>query len=1106
MKTRFRRALKRMIPLLALVLVFFGAMLFCGFLTGLGATGAFPESLMTEEAMETYNRLRDPVPDLSDPPVFLLEVDHEKGRDAAWWPKGESPILRRMVENGELPPVEERVGPEPAVMRGFAGIGNYGGDWWTIATDVDQVRIMLLYVVANNTLVRYSTFGEPILPFVARSVTPSEDYRVWTVTLRRGIRWSDGHPFTSEDIRFWWEHVANDPDVGFIPETMRVAGRAGTIEVVDETTLRYRFPESHPGFLLDQASAAGSLYMAGPSHYLRQFHHRLGNRELVEEIAERKRISPEHVLRERNYVMNPERPSLSPWTLRTHRDNGPWTLVRNPYYFVVDEAGNQLPYQDRIVFRQVSDQLVDKSVMDGMASAISATETGSYTSLMNQREEGNYDVKHWYSGGGGQLVILPNRQLPVTPEEETSPFRRELLRTPAFRRALAIAIDRERIIDAEYKGVGTPRAPGPGPGEMGYDPEHAKVNVEYDPERARALLDGLGLTRRDGEGYRSLPDGERLSFRLVTPPGGNTGALLFVKEDWENIGIRVIIQQRPHRLMMMERHRADFKLGGGSDALGWEALGVGIPQYFQWFHQGGLHGDPEALALPIQPPPLEQEVMRMGERARVSPDPEEKERLIREIMRQSRENVWLISVLPPTAMRAQALMVVKDGLKGVPDIALSDFMYGSPNNAAPEAWYWEDPDTLNGEPVGGDYLEDREERILEELRTVTLPPRAVAAREEDRRGPPGLTAGKLVQYALWGLILLFLALSAVRHPFVIKRLALMVPTLVVISIIVFVGIQLPPGSYLDTRIHTLEEQGLRAEAEIEIAQLEERFHLNDSALTNYFRWTGLLWFFTYDSRDQGLLQGHMGYSMVNNRPVNELIGDRLLLTMAISVGTILFTWAVAIPVGIYSAVRQYSPGDYLVTIVGFLGMCIPNFIFALVLMLLSRQLFDVTISGMFSSQYAMQDYWSWAKFVDMLKHLWIPVVVIGTSGTAGMIRVMRANLLDELKKPYVVTARAKGVRPMKLLFKYPVRLALNPFISGIGGILPALISGSAIVSIILSLPTVGPLLLQAVMIEDVYMAGSLLLLLSFLSVIGVLISDLLLMALDPRIRMGGGSR
>ncbi|MEM6561070.1 MAG: ABC transporter permease, partial [Planctomycetota bacterium] len=228
--------------------------------------------------------------------------------------------------------------------------------------------------------------------------------------------------------------------------------------------------------------------------------------------------------------------------------------------------------------------------------------------------------------------------------------------------------------------------------------------------------------------------------------------------------------------------------------------------------------------------------------------------------------------------------------------------------------------------------------------------------------------------------------------------------------------------------------------------------------------------------------------------------DRLLLTVLISAGTILFTWVVALPIGIYSAVRQYSVGDYVATVIGFIGMAVPNFLLALVLMAL------VGVSGLFSAEYAAQPEWTWGKVLDLLGHIWIPIVVLGTGGTAGMIRVMRANLLDELNKPYVTTARAKGVRPLKLLLKYPVRLALNPFVSGIGGILPALVSGGAIVAIVLSLPTVGPLLLDALFLEDMYLAGSMLMVLSLLGIIGTLMSDLLLLALDPRIRMEGGGR
>jgi ABC-type dipeptide/oligopeptide/nickel transport system permease component len=268
----------------------------------------------------------------------------------------------------------------------------------------------------------------------------------------------------------------------------------------------------------------------------------------------------------------------------------------------------------------------------------------------------------------------------------------------------------------------------------------------------------------------------------------------------------------------------------------------------------------------------------------------------------------------------------------------------------------------------------------------------------------------------------------------------------------------------------------------------------------YAHWMGLPWFVSFDPADTGLLQGNLGRSMSSGQPVNLVVGDRLLLTVLISLGTIAFTWVLAIPIGIYSAVRQYSVMDYILTFVGFLGMCVPPFLFALVLMALAG------VSGLHSAEYAGQPYWDAGKVVDLLKHLWVPIVVLGAGGTAAMIRIMRANLLDELNKPYVTTARAKGVSPLKLLMRYPVRIALNPFISGIGGLFPQLISGGAIVAMVLSLPTIGPLLLEALLLEDMYLAGSMLMILSLLGIVGTLVSDLLLLWLDPRIRFEGGTR
>jgi ABC-type dipeptide/oligopeptide/nickel transport system permease component len=290
----------------------------------------------------------------------------------------------------------------------------------------------------------------------------------------------------------------------------------------------------------------------------------------------------------------------------------------------------------------------------------------------------------------------------------------------------------------------------------------------------------------------------------------------------------------------------------------------------------------------------------------------------------------------------------------------------------------------------------------------------------------------------------------------------------------------------------------------EIEVLRKMFHLDKPVIVRYIKWMGLEWFTSFDEKDKGLLQGNMGRSMESKKPVNQLIGDRILLTFLISLGTMIFTYSIALPIGIYSAVKQYSIGDYVLTFMGFVGICVPQFLLALLFMYASAEWLGIPVSGLFSPQFAAQPEWDWPKIVDLLKHIWVPVLVMGVGGTAGMIRVMRANLLDELKKPYVVTARAKGVTPMKLLFKYLVRVALNPFISGIGILFPKLVSSGAIVGMVLSLPTVGPLMLSGIMAEDMYLAGSMLMVLSTLAVVGTLVSDLMLLMIDPRIRFNKG--
>ncbi len=327
--------------------------------------------------------------------------------------------------------------------------------------------------------------------------------------------------------------------------------------------------------------------------------------------------------------------------------------------------------------------------------------------------------------------------------------------------------------------------------------------------------------------------------------------------------------------------------------------------------------------------------------------------------------------------------------------------------------------------------------------------------------------------------------------YLIRRILIMVPTLVVTSFIIFAIIQAPPGDYLETYIAELQSRG-EAVDQARIDLLRSEYGLDRPFVEQYAVWA---W---------KLIQGDMGYSFEYQAPVTEVVGDRLWLTFIISLATILFTWIVAFPIGVYTAVRQYSIGDYVATTIGFLGLAVPNFLLALIMMHFLNIWFDVEIGGLMDSAYVDQP-WTGEKIFSVLTHMIVPVIVIGTAGTASMIRRLRANLLDELSKQYVVTGRAKGLSPLKLLIKYPLRISLNPFIADIGSYLPSLVSSAAVVSIVMNLPTTGPMLIEALRSQDMYLAGSFLMFLSLLTIIGVFISDLALALLDPRIRLEGGA-
>lgn len=1032
--------------------------------------------------------------------VLWQDVKYSEGSSAAWYPKREAPVLAEMVEEGELPAVDERVGSEPLVLRGVDGTGIYGGTWHRIANSAGDVSL-IFWRMSGSSLVRWSPEGEPIVPHVVKGWEASDDFREWTFFLRRGMRWSDGHPFTVDDVEYFYNEelsrLSNPVTYG-----LGTQGVPGVFERVDDHTFRLRFEHPFGGFLRVLSTLPEFF---SPRHYLERYHPEIGDKEFIaQEMTRRGMNSPRTLYNRLKSWQNPEHPRLWPWIYRSYRASSPQVFVRNPYYWAVDPEGNQLPYIDEVVFREVQQQLIPASAARGHVSMQNRhLRFSDYTLLMAERERGGYDVRHWYPANRSIWLINPNLNRAVSPREPSSAMKAELLRNVDFRRALSLAIDRESIIDALYSGVGHPSQVTPGKDSPFHHPESAAAFTEYDPERANALLDSIGLTKRDRDGFRTFPDGSRMSWFLSYSEFTGPGPVEFVKEDWAKVGIRAIPQDRSRELFTAEW------LGLQQDFTIWSSEGEFDPLlsprsfvpininsmyatgYGRWFSEGGFFGplkkDTAAAVEPDANHPLRRS-MRAYLNALAAGELSEQVAAFRPALDIAAENVWTISIASPPP----ELGIVDNNMGNVPERGVISSMYMSPVNLGIETFFFKEPRSAAGTNA----------RLQREIREVVPMPNSRTA--AGRKGS-GEHLASLIRNLIWISLLAMLVAVGVRHPFIGRRLMIMIPTLLIVSVVTFTIIQLPPSDFLEVRLTQLELQGDET-ARAEIEDLRQVFHLDRPIWERYLRWMGFYWFFGFDSADRGLLQGDMGRSMETNTSVNELVGDRILLTVLVSVATILFTWVLALPIGIYSAVRQYSWGDYVVTILGFLGMCIPNFLLALILIYLAKEWFGIDAIGLFSPEFATQTHWDWPKIKDLLEHIWLPVVVLGIGGTAGMIRVMRGNLLDELRKPYVTTARAKGVRPVKLLIKYPVRLALNPFISGIGGIFPQIVSGGAIVAIVLSLPMVGPLMLTAMMSQDTYLAGSMLMVLSLLGIMGTLVSDLLLLWLDPRIRMEGGSR
>ena len=323
--------------------------------------------------------------------------------------------------------------------------------------------------------------------------------------------------------------------------------------------------------------------------------------------------------------------------------------------------------------------------------------------------------------------------------------------------------------------------------------------------------------------------------------------------------------------------------------------------------------------------------------------------------------------------------------------------------------------------------------------------------------------------------------------YILQRLALLPLLMVIYSFVIFVIIQAPPGDFLTAYVATLASSGSSISAD-QIAALRHQYGLDQPFVVQYFLWM------------QNLFHGDFGLSLEYRRPNADLISEQIGLTIALALFSFVLTWAISVPAGIYSATHPRSLGDHVLTVINYVGVATPNFMLALILMWLAFAYFDISITGLYSPEF-VDAPWSGARVLDLLGHIWLPALVLGIAGTARLSRIMRANLLDELNKPYVVTARAKGMREWRLVLRYPVRLAFNPLVSTIGWYLPALFSGSLIVATVMNLPNIGPLLLRALINQDMYLAGGILLIYSFLTIVGTLLSDVALALIDPRIRV-----
>ncbi len=932
----------------------------------------------------------------------------------------QAPMLEEAVRRGELPPLPERLPPEPMVVTPAREIGRYGGTWHRMMRGSSDFHAYSRCVYEQ--MVRWRTTeggGLEVGPGLVQRWEFADGDRTLRLHLRRGLRWSDGHPFSAGDVLFWWQKIAGDPNLsGTVPRYWTPDDEPMELARIDSFTVELRFARPYP-LAVKYLAFKGNQWplvfeRAGfyaPRHYLEPW--------LPAEGAED--LAGYSLFEQKANDFNPERPVMSAWRVIEWEPGSHLLAERNPYYWKVDPAGNQLPYLDRIrmeIF--LNREMINfRAVTGALQMQLRHFNREDLPLLRSFTEERGYRIIEY--DAPGIRGIMPNLEYPG------DPVVRGLLKNRHLRIALSLAIDRELINRLCYGGSGriTPMALHPSAPDYVEVPE-APDHTRYDPERARALLDSIGLDRRDADGFRLGPDGERVSLilELMVVEGPDMDAVEIVRSQWEEVGIQTALKpeertlyhqrvtQNGEHMIGIVGAEATFPLLSSPRWFATSLWAEWAHHWARWYLSEGRRGaEPPPEVAPAGDPghPVGHRGPRRAAAAVARGDPQPR-----------REHVGHPAGDPGIAdRRAQRRLRQRPRARHL--------LLGH-----------HDP----GLPQPRDLLQPRRRRRAPRADHGDLHPAAAAA--------PGADPVRDLRPDLR------------RHPAAPGRL-----------------LRLPAGAAGRERVPR-RPAGLRRPA----PAVPPRRTLVEAI--------PLL--------DRRLPAGGLRLLLRVAPAVADLIGERLGLTFVMSLGSLLFMWAVAIPIGIYSARHRLSAGDYGLTFVAFIGLCVPNFVIALVAMYASVFWFGGSAGGLFSPEYKYAS-WSAGRVLDLLRHLWIPVVVIGAAGTATMMRLMRTSMLDVLGRPYITTARAKGLAERWVIYKYAVRVAINPMISIMGLQIPQLVSGSIIVSIVLGLPTTGPLFYRALETQDKYLAGTFLMLLAVLLLLGNLVADILLALVDPRIRL-----